>query len=690
MAEIAHFVLKNCTFRFRDYKYFKYKVFGLCALRLYDGSYVNISAPFVIQNKTENRMLFLSSGDNPSSQRYSFEWTSVYVNTASIKIELKKNGLDSIIAGVDVFLTKSEVFMDVDKKYTAQSVNGETVGEAYDDGRIVFDFFDTDKVYERFDKLVFYRSVSIDKTQFGKDMQLIPVQGVETALSMADLRNYNIGGNAATIYNSRLHIAAANTYINGKALPMTLEPLDKGKDDNGNTIWEYGQLIDAVFQAKANNRSFSLLTKLPWPLPYIISLPVSGVSDAVLFLNIPEEFLGHNYLRIPLSFHSSNSFNMSLYTYFSSVTGDFTTYPLGKTELSTEDEYTAAYSEAQSTVLVSSSPSLIKVSEVDNPLVFPAKNSVQVGSSTVKALAANTHPISEGQFGAAPLYAFTDEGVWMLMTDSDGGYQARQPVNREICTNTSGILFTEDAVFYPSSKGIIMQQGRTSLCITDAIDTDTPFSFPDFSSAHAAATVLNVCGIANGNVTHVPFRQFLKGADMIYSYYDSRIILFNPNYLYAYVFSMRSRHWATIPNTFQSRVNIYPEAYAVNNQGIIVDVKQQFASNGTITPFTDVPYLLCTRPLAISSPDVLKSLQALIVRGLFPVSKNDRCATVVYASNDLFSWFPVYSSRSSRLRGLAGSPYKYFRIVCTGHLDQGQTISGATVQFAEQRRNKLR
>ena len=84
-----------------------------------------------------------------------------------------------------------------------------------------------------------------------------------------------------------------------------------------------------------------------------------------------------------------------------------------------------------------------RVSEAENPLVFPAKNSVQVGSAIIRALAANTRPISEGQFGEAPLYAFTDEGVWVLMLGEEGTYQTRQPASRDICSNPKGILQIE-------------------------------------------------------------------------------------------------------------------------------------------------------------------------------------------------------------------------------------------------------
>ena len=325
--------------------------------------------------------------------------------------------------------------------------------------------------------------------------------------------------------------------------------------------------------------------------------------------------------------------------------------------------------------------SIVKVSEAENPLVFPVKNTVQVGSSIINAMATNTRPISEGQFGAAPLYAFTDEGVWVLMTNSEGTYDARQPANREICSNPKGILQIDDAVLYPTERGIMMQEGRSSICITDQLE-GYPFNFTQLYKPEYAKKVLAVQGIDEATVKYARLREFLKSADMIYDYYDSRIIVFNPSYQYAYVYSLKSKLWGTMENCFNKRVNIYPEAYATNKDGKILDVYVQ-------EPTDSVPYFLCSRPLAISSNEIYKTMFSCITRGYFR-NVNGKCGMVLYGSNDLFKWFPIKTSVSKYLRGMAGSPYKYFRIALVGSLNPDESISGMSADFQERWQNKLR
>ena len=64
--------------------------------------------------------------------------------------------------------------------------------------------------------------------------------------------------------------------------------------------------------------------------------------------------------------------------------------------------------------------------------------------------------------------------------------------------------------------------------------------------------------------------QKVNKPEMIYDYYDSRIIVFNHNYTYAYVYSLKSNMWGTMHNVFNKRVSIYPESYATNKEGKIL------------------------------------------------------------------------------------------------------------------------
>ena len=181
---------------------------------------------------------------------------------------------------------------------------------------------------------------------------------------------------------------------------------------------------------------------------------------------------------------------------------------------------------------------------------------------------------------------------------------------------------------------------------------------------------------------YVRFRKYLEEADMIYDYYDSRIIVFNPNYTYAYVYSLKSKMWGTMHNVFNKRVNIYPESYATDKAGNILDVYMK-------EPTENIPFFLCSRPLTLGQ-DAYKTMFDCIIRGYFSSIQAGKCGTVLFGSNDLTNWYYVGSSANMYLRNLVGSPYKYFRIVLIGKLAPNESISALSTEFQPRLQNKLR
>ena len=265
------------------------------------------------------------------------------------------------------------------------------------------------------------------------------------------------------------------------------------------------------------------------------------------------------------------------------------------------------------------------------------------------------------------------------MLSGEGTYVARQPANREICSNPNGILQIDDAVLYPTNRGIMMQQGRNSICITDQLD-GYPFNFMEMKYAKQ---IIATNETESGEISYIRFKDYLKSADMIYDYYNNRIIVFNPNQAYAYVYSLKSKMWGTMKNVFNKRVNIYPESYATNKEGKILNVYVE-------EPFSSTPYFLCSRPLTISDKEVYKTIFTCIARGYFRNETNGKCAMVLYGSNNLFDWYLIKTSINEYLRGIAGSPYKYFRVALIGNLATNESISGLSAEFQERLQNKLR
>lgn len=657
----------NKTLSDKGKQWQKYFVFGVAAIRLYDGTYYSISNIFKLD---WNSATLASVSVDPYNKRFWSIGPAIATYTISANID-NLDKISNLIQGIDIFLSKAESFVNLESaaaKYVVPESND------IDQGDMFFTMMSGKEAANAIDSLSFYHSLFISKDEFGKELQLKRVEGTEESLPLANLYRSDLGGKCAITYNNRLHVGNVKEGYNVDLI-SNITP-------NRANVEELK--TEGIVRVKASNKEFwCKVDDLGAKLYYFVCVPILNVSEITFYMKTGTSV----FEKSTVSLHSSETTAFSFY-----VAGE------GKEnvpqfalpwEKSSEEEWNnivSKYEKYKTNTNALPYSSIVKVSEAENPLIFPAKNSVQVGSSIINALAANTRPISEGQFGDAPLYAFTDEGVWVLMLGEEGTYIARQPANRDICSNPKGILQIDDAVLFPTERGIMMQRGRESECITDVLD-DYPF---DFLSIYSHSTkdntypnkLLALGNIPESDVKYVRFRKYLEEAGMIYDYYDSRIIVFNPNYTYAYVYSLKSNMWGTMHNVFNKRVNIYPESYATDKEGKILDVYVK-------EPTENVPFFLCSRPLTLGQ-DAYKTMFDCITRGYFSSIQAGKCGMVLFGSNDLVNWYYVGSSVNMYLRNLVGSPYKYFRLALMGNLAPKESISALSTEFQSRLQNKLR
>lgn len=657
----------NKTLSDKGKQWQKYFVFGVAAIRLYDGTYYSISNIFKLD---WNSATLASVSVDPYNKRFWSIGPAIATYTISANID-NLDKISNLIQGIDIFLSKAESFVNLESaaaKYVVPESND------IDQGDMFFTMMSGKEAANAIDSLSFYHSLFISKDEFGKELQLKRVEGTEESLPLANLYRSDLGGKCAITYNNRLHVGNVKEGYN----------VDLISNITPNIANVEELKTEGIVRVKASNKEFwCKVDDLGAKLYYFVCVPILNVSEITFYMKTGTSV----FEKSTVSLHSSETTAFSFY-----VAGE------GKEnvpqfalpwEKSSEEEWNnivSKYEKYKTNTNALPYSSVVKVSEAENPLIFPAKNSVQVGSSIINALAANTRPISEGQFGDAPLYAFTDEGVWVLMLGEEGTYIARQPANRDICSNPKGILQIDDAVLFPTERGIMMQRGRESECITDVLD-DYPF---DFLSIYSHSTkdntypnkLLALGNIPESDVKYVRFRKYLEEAGMIYDYYDSRIIIFNPNYTYAYVYSLKSNMWGTMHNVFNKRVNIYPESYATDKEGHILDVYVK-------EPTENVPFFLCSRPLTLGQ-DAYKTMFDCITRGYFSNIQAGKCGMVLFGSNDLVNWYYVGSSVNMYLRNIVGSPYKYFRLSLMGNLAPKESISALSTEFQSRLQNKLR
>lgn len=302
--------------------------------------------------------------------------------------------------------------------------------------------------------------------------------------------------------------------------------------------------------------------------------------------------------------------------------------------------------------------SQIFTSVVNNPFVFQASGDNTVGTGSILGIAANTEPISQGQFGQYPLIVFTTEGIYGLSVNSEGLYSASYPISREVCNNPESITPTGNVVYFTSDKGLMAVSGGTVRCVSPQLSgTNPPYSDATDS-----------------------FLTFVRNAFLAYDYRDSLLFIYNVSYDYAYVYNLLDGTFATISlgtKSIQRSVSNYPDTllqdsdnnvYSFSKIPVAQDDTQTYS--GTFT----------TRPLKLGSSIQLKTIHQIV--HLFN-SADGSLTLNVYASNDCRNWTELHS--------LHGKPWKYYRFRYNlSNISASDTFAGTVIDFTPRFTNKIR
>lgn len=310
----------------------------------------------------------------------------------------------------------------------------------------------------------------------------------------------------------------------------------------------------------------------------------------------------------------------------------------------------------------------IYTSDVNNPFIFPLKGINTVGNGKIIALSSAVQALSQGQFGQFPLYAFTSDGIWSLSVSSDGWYHTVQPVSREVCLGASSILQVDDAVVFATSKGIMMIRGSQTACLSEMLDSDEEFVPSELPSINV---LMSGAGVSTDDFSVVDVSSLLMRCGMIYDYVHRSVLVYNTVQFSAsiFVYSLENHGWTMLEGEFLDSIPSYPDALAVDSQNRLVRFSDTAIGSDAV---------IITRPMKLGAPDVLKTVDTLIVRGKF---RRGVVKCILYGSRDLIHWFPIRSSADHVMRGFRGTPYKYFRLAIFASLQRGEYISGCSVSF---------
>lgn len=305
-------------------------------------------------------------------------------------------------------------------------------------------------------------------------------------------------------------------------------------------------------------------------------------------------------------------------------------YFMGNWPPSSKPEFTAG---GKPTLSYSSEllTSQIFTSVVNNPFVFQASGDNTVGTGSILGIAANTEPISQGQFGQYPLLVFTTEGIYGMSVNSEGLYSASYPMSREVCNNSASITPTGSLVFFTSAKGLMAVSGGNVSCVSTQLQGRNPS--PQFLT------------LGDGN-----FIKFLSGSFLAYDYRGSLLHILNPKQKYEYVYSIPDGTFAKaeLSDRVLTTANAYPDSLIQLVNGTVLSLNSKPDINDDTTLYNGT---FTTRPLKLGSSLQLKTIHQIL--HLFDTA-NGKIALRIYGSNDCRNWCELHS--------LHGKPWKYYTL----------------------------
>lgn len=501
---------------------------------------------------------------------------------------------------------------------------------------------------------LFYKVQSI-KFDDIKDGDWIPLQIKGSTLGaitsqevMTDDYNTHNGKQAdvAIIYNSRLNIIGVSEHITADVpFDCQFAYLDK---PNYN-------VLGAITIADNYNTSHNLLNNNESRLNYLpryFYFPSTKASE--IFFSMENEN-GYTTYRIPLKEHPGLNGAVYFRGFGDNMPERVNSIPTG------ENSITIHY------------PNKLYTSNVDNPFTFRPENINTIGSGNIRALSAATQAISQGQFGAFPLYAFTDEGIWALAVSGTGGWTSIQPVTRDVITEGTIPLSLDNAIAFFSAKGLMLLQGGDVSCMSAMLDTNTPSSVLDNI----------VTDLSDDFIAAV--KRFPKSAALAYDYAHSRIYALAPNAHWIYSTKLGTWSHAEGGNLGDYALNNYPNTIIVRcdkDKG-----QHLYSLNDNCEYYNYAEFI--TRPLHFGTHS-LRTIRALVTRGL--ISNEVEISVYLYASMDNNSFIPIAANGSSaNIHRISGSAYRSHCLhVIAPHLTPSFAINSTEFDVVTKHSHKLR
>lgn len=713
-------------------KLFMFPVVLRYATRLYDGSYINVSPPILIFPSYDTPTLRLQySPENLSNGIWNinFKISDVEIKYEAYEIEFKyDNALEEkgttklnnleyygrIVKSIDFFLSKPLYSIDTDRL----CLNWDTDNNIYKPGFSRRNLEDDIKSLSSFYKVSSIDFKDLYDGTVTKWKSIFHYNGdIENYTQREAIDDFSFLGNnlnAGCVFNLNSRQIISQVKCN------TISTLDIGieaplvNDCTGGKNPENNYNIDEKsFAQKINNRYFTIKDSQQRTFNYfadfVFNLGTKEKTKIAEYICRTVIKCDQGKIRIPifLSIDSANSDYLIIVEENYKNEKNFSSKQCKFIKLQNHDLLQNSFNFDISRKLGASLDygkegkniisdfneakfhhGIIYESMPNNPFVYKGLNSIELKGEIIN-FSTNNLSISQGQFGQYPLYAFCTDGVYSIGIGADGTLQNCVPLSYDILTDKHSVGKMEQIVVFATREGIIALSGSERKVLLSA-DKEADYQYDnDKQEKFITDTVNNVVVITPPQMTDL-YTYFTTGVRFAFDANHGRLIAFNPAYDYSYIMDAKTNNWSVFYKGFDSVLNIPEQCLLVrketNEDGKTEYNVYDYSSDDVVD--IQKSYFI-TRPFKLDMPDVHKSIQSIIQRGVFCDRKDVQQA--LYGSNDLYNWTPVWSSKDIYLRGMRGSGYKYYKLaIFIPKFKQDEILHGCSVEFTPRLTNKPR
>ena len=274
-----------------------------------------------------------------------------------------------------------------------------------------------------------------------------------------------------------------------------------------------------------------------------------------------------------------------------------------------------------------------QISTVNNPFVFPAENSDQIGVGIILAFGTNTEAQGVSQFGQYPLYTFTSVGIWASEIGTGSVYILNNvPLSGEVLRDKDGKLDLSFGIAYISSEGLRIVAGKEVIELSETVEGLQDRNISDNLDFLYFIDKTELVELT-AQVDKIPFTTYLESAFIGYNKAndDNELIVANASYDYCYLYDLKHKYWTKIGSKYTQFIPNYPELYA-NDDGLSKIVNVSSEINGS------VQCLFLTRAISFDAPDYFKKLRRTFLRCFLNGSAAKYPAFYIFVSDDLEEW----------------------------------------------------